>query len=37
VSRYLTWAPFAVIAVVIGVVVFLHTRRRRKEGVEKVP
>ena len=37
VSRYLTWAPFAVIAVVIGVVVLLHTRRRRKEGVEKVP
>jgi len=26
-----------VIAVVIGVVVLLHTRRRRKEGAEKVP
>jgi membrane protein DedA with SNARE-associated domain len=35
-SRYLTWAPFAVIAVIIGVVVLLHTRRRHKEGVKKV-
>jgi membrane protein DedA with SNARE-associated domain len=36
VSRYLTWAPFAVIAVIIGVVLLLHTRRRHKEGVKKV-
>jgi membrane-associated protein len=36
VSRYLTWAPFAAIAVVIGIVIALHARRRRKEAVEKV-
>jgi membrane-associated protein len=36
VSRYLTWAPFAAIAAVIGIVIGLHARRRRKEAVEKV-
>ena len=36
VSRYLTWAPFAAIAVVIGIVIALHARRRRKQAVEKV-
>ena len=36
VSRYLTWAPFAAIAVVIGIVIALHARRRRKEAVERV-
>jgi membrane protein DedA with SNARE-associated domain len=33
VSRYLTWAPLAVLALVIAGYVALHLRRRRKEAV----
>lgn len=35
VSRYLTWAPFALIALVIGIAIVLHARRRRKEAVRE--
>jgi membrane protein DedA with SNARE-associated domain len=35
VSRYLTWAPFALIAVVIGLAIVLRARRRRKEAVRE--
>src|ERR1700712_2515152 len=31
VSTYLTWVPFAVIAIVVGVLVYLHFRRRARE------
>jgi membrane protein DedA with SNARE-associated domain len=34
VGRYLTWAPFALVAVVIAVYVGLHLRRRRQERDE---
>jgi membrane protein DedA with SNARE-associated domain len=33
VEQYLTWAPIAVLAVVIGLAVALHVRRRRRERV----
>jgi membrane-associated protein len=34
VSTYLTWVPFAVIAVIVGVLVLLHFRRRARERAE---
>ena len=34
VGRYLTWAPFVLVAVVVAIYVALHLRRRRREREE---
>ncbi|TAM93270.1 MAG: DedA family protein [Jatrophihabitans sp.] len=35
VGRYLTWAPFALVGIVVAGYVLLHLRRRRKERAEQ--
>ena len=34
VGQYLTWAPLTIIAIVVGVLVTLHVRRRRREAAD---